>query len=229
MTLNKWSRCGGDDSWGFRRCWLQKATFEVQDSHANLARVAFSRRDLAIPHRELYRPGGKEGEGWILNKWSRCGCPSSRGVCARKEERRDRKRKISLENVLLCPSPRRDLAIPRGGVARGGYPRKSSFPPPRPLSKSKSTPPLRFRGKKRGEVVPNPHQEGGCPGIPRGRNWEARWPDLGEIWLSVWLEAKLLGTGPCQTFEKLQALWFHVRLLTGSRVVVKEKGRCAKS
>ena len=47
-----------------------------------------------------------------------------RGVCARREGRRDGKRKISLENFLLCSSPRRDLAIPHGGVARGGYPRK---------------------------------------------------------------------------------------------------------
>ena len=106
------------------------------------------RRDLAIPHGRATSHGVKAQDRATFSQKVPAAVGCSRGVCARREERRDGKRKISLENFLLCSSPRRDLAIPHGGVARGGYPRKLSFPPPRPLSKSKSTPPLRFRGKK---------------------------------------------------------------------------------
>ena len=128
-ALKKWSRCGGDDSWGFRRCWLQKATFEVQDSHANLARIAFSRRGLAIPHREIHRPGAKEGEWWTLNKWSRCGWPFSWGLRAKGGAARRQTKDFTREFFpMFISSPR--SSDPARRCRAGRLPKKVVFSSP---------------------------------------------------------------------------------------------------
>ena len=120
------------------------ADVAVQLRHRKVSTLSVQ---VGVVSRRAFAVARKQRTESLFSKSSRYGCPTSRGVRARRKGRRDDKRKISLENFSLCSSPRRDLAIPRGRVAWGGYLRKLSFPPPRPLSKSKSTPPLRFRGK----------------------------------------------------------------------------------
>ena len=130
-----------------RVVWVQEPTLEVPVSRENVVRIASPRRDLAIRHREINAAGRSEGAGWTLTNCSRCGWPFSWGfrVCWLQEATLEVQ--VLRENVARIASPRRDLAIRRGRVARGGYLRKLSFPQGRPRYKSKSTPPLRFRGK----------------------------------------------------------------------------------